>query len=179
MKKVEKKTNAILLFALPYIVGLALIVSLALVYVFATAETEYGYALEQSFVESLLTYLPLAVGCFLVTYILKRVITKRFNLEIIGVSANEKPISFMPIAIAVLSLSVSIIFAGQRAYVKDNVIYEKTAFSVNKTVYSSNTNWEYDFDTKEYTLTLASGKTFVASKESKAGQEIEKVIFSD
>ena len=179
MKKVEKKSNAILLFAFPYIAGLLLIVAFALVFTLATQETEYGYALKQSFVESLLTYLPLAVGCFLVTYLLKRVISNRFDLEIIGITPNVKPIPFFPIAIAVLCLSVSIIFASQRAYVKENVIYEKTAFSVHKTVYSSNTNWEYDFDTKEYTITLASGKTFVANKDSKAGQEVEKVLFSN
>ena len=179
MKKVENKTTAILLFALPYIVGLALIVSFALVYSLALSETEYGYVLKQTFLESILTYLPLAIGSLIVAYLLKRAIRKNFDLEIIGVEKVKKPISFFPIAIVVICFAVSMIFGMQRAYVKDNVISEKTAFKVNRTVYSSSTDWEYDFDSKEYTIILASGKKFVASKNSKGGQEIEKVLFLD
>lgn len=179
MKKVENKTSAILLYALPYIVGLVTIIIFALVYNLALENTEYGYALKQSLVQSLLTYVPLVIGSLLITYLLKRTVRKLFDLEVIDVKKDEKPISFLPVAIAILCFALSLIFGGQRAYVNGNVISEKTAFSVNKTVYTNNTEWEYDFDTKEYTITLASGKKFVASKDSKAGQEIEKVLYSD
>lgn len=179
MKKVENKTKAILLFTLPYIVGLITIIIFALVYNLALKTTEYGYALKQSFVQSLLTYLPLVVGSLLLSYLLKRLVRKLFDLEVIGVKKDEKTISFLPVAIAILCFALSLVFGGQRAYVSGNVISEKTAFSVNKTVYTSSIDWEYDFDTREYVITLASGKKFIASKDSKAGQEIEKVLFSD
>ena len=180
MRKIENKAVAVLIYLAPYIAAALLVGLYALLLYFLRPVFAKGLLVTQTGWESLLTYLPMAIGLFVAARCVKKAILKKIDLSVIGVESlgKSKP-SFIPVAIVAVLIAVALGFGMKTVAVDGNKIVETGFWGVGSqtSTVSEKTKWQEKDGV--YTVYLSNGKQYDIQKDSDAGKQIEKVLYGD
>ncbi len=178
MKRQISKRKAIILTVSSYLTA-AVIIALGAVFVPVIRQAaSKGEIIDMTTAKAFCVYVPLVVAAFSVAALVRVLIGLRYDLSVIGMRESKSGAAIVFGATAVAGAALFFGFVLSTQSIKGDRIFETGLFGSGEsvTVISASANYEYSYNDRTYTLHLRSGKDVIIKKDSKAGEELEKVL---